>query len=227
MTEQDPTTSIPFDEETWASLPDFIGPLPNPVCLNVWADIENGTEYEREAAALCRTLAERFDMIDWQLLPRRPNYAYYPVIGIMGGTAAETTDYGLRIIGLPTGMQLTTLIAGIQAASFTAQTVEPLTRIRLHKLFEGVDKEVQVEVLTIPEDEAGTSVAKTAFGFATNIPNLRVFVVMVDQFPEATVRYSVQHVPHVVINRFIHHTGPLDEEELVRQVGLALRRDAA
>jgi hypothetical protein len=218
MSDFESLTSIPFDDETWAQLPDFLGHLTDPVCLNVWADPESGDVHEREAVALVQTLAERFDVLDWQLLPRRINYPYYPVIGIMGGTAAEPIDYGARIIGLPVGMQLTTLIAGIQAISFKAQTLEPLTRIKLHKLDGLRSKEVNIEMLTIADDEAGAQTAKVLFGFAVAAPWIKVFVVMADQFPVAAVRYSADRVPHIVINRHVHHVGPIDEEGLLQQI---------
>lgn len=196
-----------------------------PVCLNVWADAENGSDYEKEAAALCKTLAGRFEQIDWQLLPRRVNYPYYPVIGVMGGTPADPTDYNLRIIGLPNGMQMTTLVAAIQAAAFPGQTIEPLTRIKLHRAEVAPEMGVNVELLTIAEDEAGPVVAKALFGFATSAPWLKAFVVMADQFPESAIRYSVENVPHLVLNRYIHYRGPLDEDGLLKQVGLALKRE--
>jgi hypothetical protein len=225
MSDSDSLTSIPFDDETWVQLPDFLGHLTEPVCLNVWADPESGDSHEREAIALVRTLAERFDVLDWQLLPRRVGYPYYPVIGVMGGTAAETIDYGVRIIGLPVGLQLTTLIAGIQAVSFQAQTLEPLTRIKLHRLGEARTKEISIEMLTIADDEAGAQTAKVLYGFAVAAPWIKAFVVMADQFPVAAVRYSADQVPHIVINRHVHHVGLIDEPELLRQIGLALKTE--
>jgi hypothetical protein len=222
MSDSESLTSIPFDDETWAQLPDFIGHLPERVCLAVWADPENGDSHEREAVALARTLAERFETIDWQLLPRRIGYPYYPVLGVMGGTAEEPVDYGVRIIGLPVGLQLTTLVAGIQAVAFRAQTLEPLTRIRLRKLGEGRTKEISIEMLTIADDETGAQAAKVLFGFAVAEPWIRVFAVMADQFPVAAVRYSADRVPHIVINRYVHHAGGIDEETLLREIGRVL-----
>ena len=77
---------------------------------------EESIEDAREAIRLARLLSDRFpETIAHALFPRRTNYPYYPVIGVMSGTAEKVDDLGLRIIGLPIGYQMTSLIAAIQA----------------------------------------------------------------------------------------------------------------
>lgn len=218
-----PSEPVPFDDETWRQLPDFLSNLPEPVCLHVWGD-EEASAAEREAARLVRLLAERFpQLISYRLLPRRVNYPYYPVIGIMNGTAESATDLGVRIIGLPAGIQMTSLIAAIQAVAFRGQTIEPLTRLKLHRLMAAAEKDIAIEVLTSTEDEAGAVVAKAAFGAAAANERIRAFLIVTDFFPEATQLYSVANLPHTVINKRVHFNGFLEEEELVRQVGLAVK----
>ncbi|MBW7959062.1 MAG: hypothetical protein H3C69_05850 [Candidatus Promineofilum sp.] len=215
--------SVPFDEETWQQLPDFLSNLPEPVCLHIWGD-ESAGAAEREAARLAKVLTERFpDKLSYRLFPRRVNYPYYPVIGIMIGTAEASADLGLRIIGLPIGFQMTSLIAAIQAASFRGQTIEPLSRLKLHRMVETYGTDVAIELLTSAEDEAGAVVAKSAFGAAASTDRVRTFLIVTDFFPEAAQRYSAQYLPHVVINQRVHYNGELEEDELVRQIGLALK----
>lgn len=219
----DSPESVPFDEESWRQLPDFLDNLPEPVCLHIWGD-ETGSPAEREAARLAALLTERFPArLHARLLPRRANYPYYPVIGIMAGDAAGSTDYGLRIIGLPIGFQMTSLIAAIQAVAFRGQTLEPLTRLKLHRMFAAGGEDIAIEVLTSAEDEAGARVAKAAFGAAAASPRVKTFLIVTDFFPEAAQRYSAAYLPHVVINKRFHFSGVLEEEDLVRQIGLALR----
>ena len=214
--------AIPFDDDTWQQLPDFLANLPEPVCLYVWGD-EAGTAAEREAAQLARTLAGRFPLLSYRLFPRRENYRYYPVIGVMAGTAAEASDFGVRIIGLPIGYQMTSLIAAIQAVAFRGQTLEPMTRIKLGRL--PADQEIAIEVLTSAEDEMGGLAAKVAFGAAAAAERVRAFLIVTDFFPEAAQRYSALALPHVVINRHIHFSGAPDESDLLRHIGLALKRE--
>ncbi len=214
---------VPFDEETWQQLPGFLSELPEAVCLHVWGDEAAGPA-EREAARLARLLAERFpDKLSYRLLPRRINYPYYPVIGVMAGTAEASTDLGVRIIGLPIGFQMTSLIAAIQAVAFRGQTLEPLTRLKLHRLLETYQEDVAIELLTSAEDEAGAVVAKSAFGAAAANERIKTFLIVTDFFPEAAQRYSAQYLPHVVINKRVHFNGELEEEELTRQIGIALK----
>jgi alkyl hydroperoxide reductase subunit AhpF len=211
-----------FDEETWAQLPDFIENLPEPVHLTMWGDEEMSAE-ERNTAVLLRTLADRFENITFEILPRRVNYPYYPVIGVMGvdgGIAPQATvDFGVRIIGQPAGMQMTTLIAAMQAVSFRGQTLEPLTRIKLKQL----DTAVHIEILTAADVETGAVVAKHAFGLAVASEHIRALVIMADQFQEALIRYSVNYLPHVVVNGRVHSDGVIEEDELLKQVALAVK----
>lgn len=212
--------AVPFDDDTWRQLPDFLDNLPEPVCLHVWADAAGGPA-EREAARLAATLAERFPRLSYRLFPRRENYPYYPVIGVMGGTAEQSRDDGLRLIGLPIGYQMTSLIAAIQAVAFRGQTLEPATRIRLSRLPD--DAEVNIEVLTAADDEWGGVAAKAAFGMAAAGARVRTYLIVTDFFPEAAARYSAATLPHVVINRRVHFSGVPDEAALLRHIALALK----
>lgn len=216
--EDDIQQEHPFDAETWAQLPNYFAELPNPVHLSVWGDA-NATIGEREAARLGRALAGRFPNIHYALYPRRANYPYYPVIGVMGIEGEEQIDYRVRIIGLPAGYQLTSLIAAIQAVAFRGVTLEPKTRLQLR----GLQEAVSIEIMSDAQDEAGALVAKTAFGLAVASEHVRTFLIMADVFPEATIRYSISYLPHTVINNRYHVSGVIDEAEMMGHIAKALR----
>ena len=207
----------PFDTETWALLPDYFEKLPRKVQINVWGD-PTGSLGEGEAKRLAETLASRFSQIEASFFPRRANYPYYPVIGIFDRGREEALDKGVRIIGLPAGYQMTSLIAAIQAVSFQGTTLEAGTRIKL----QGLKQDVKLELLTAANDEYGALVAKSAFGLAVASDHIRTFLIMTDSFPIANVRYSVSYLPHLVINGHSHIQGEVTEEEILRQIAAAL-----
>lgn len=212
------TQNYQFEEETWSQLPDFLGNLPAPVSLHVWGNAA-ATAAEQEAARLGQLLADQFpEKISFRLFPRRVNYPFYPVLGIMGVDGSEWIDYGVRLIGLPLGYQMTSLIAALQVVAFRGQTLEPATRIKLARL----KTAVTIQLLTTADNETGALVAKHAFGLAVANPHIRAYLIMADTFPEAILRYSVSHVPHTIINERIHISGVIDEAELLRQISLAL-----
>jgi alkyl hydroperoxide reductase subunit AhpF len=207
-----------FDEDTWAQLPEFFEHLPEPVRLHVWGDVA-ASPTEREAARLAELLSSRFETIDYRLLPRRVNYAYYPVIGVMGLEESEAVDFGVRLIGLPAGYQMTSLVAAIQCVSFRGMTSEAGTRMKLHRL----SSEVILELITTAEDEAGTVMAQRAFNMAVASSWIRSYLVMGDTFPDAFIRYSVSQVPHLVINGRNHIEGLFEEEEILKHIAAAVR----
>ncbi len=141
----------------------------------------------------------------------------------MAGTVEEQADLGVRLIGLPAGYQMTSLIAAIQAVSFQGQSLEPKTRVQLRKLEQTHEEaKVAIELLTSAEDEAGALVAKVAFGMAVASEQVRAFLVMTDAFPEAASMYSANYLPHTVINKRVHFEGVLDEPEMLRQIARAV-----
>jgi alkyl hydroperoxide reductase subunit AhpF len=209
---------IQFDDETWASLPDFLSHLPEAIRLHVWGD-EKASQSEHEAVELARTLNKRFGNIDFKLLPRRINYNFYPVIGIMRLEGEEAIDLGVRFIGLPAGYQMTSLISAMQSVAFRGMTSEAMTRIQLKKL----KTDVSLELITSAEDEAGTVMAHRACNLAVASSQIRTYIIMGDAFPQAVIRYSINRVPHLVINERVHLEGIVDEKVILEHIAATIR----
>ena len=207
-----------FDDETWAQLPSFLQYLPEPIYLIVWGD-ESASLREKEAARLCRTLADHFDVIQFQMLPQRINYPYWPVIGVMRGTQADYEDVGVRIVGLPAGYQMTSFITAMQAVAFQGSTMGPKTRVQLHKLADAVT----LELITAVDDETGALMAQPIFNMAAVNPHIRATLIMGDNFPQALWKHSVYHLPHLVINGRVHVEGVVDEEAIVKHIAKAVK----
>jgi alkyl hydroperoxide reductase subunit AhpF len=207
------TIETHFDEDTLAQLPSFFEQLPEPVQIHIWGDPEN-FPIEREAVRLVEMLSQRFEGIQYKLFPRRENYPYYPVIGVMGLEEAEAVDYGVRLIGLPSGYQMTSFVAAVQCVAFRGMTSEALTRIKLHQLA----SDITLELITASEDEGGAVVAQQIFNMAVATPHIRSFCVIGDAFPETFVRYSIDKLPHLIINGRTHIEGIVDEETILSHI---------
>ncbi|UCG22819.1 MAG: hypothetical protein JSW55_11610, partial [Chloroflexota bacterium] len=55
--------------------------------------------------------------------------------------------------------------------------------------------------------------------------SVRAFLIMSDAFPDALVRYSVTHLPHIVINSRVHVEGIVDEQVLLEHIAAAIKKD--
>lgn len=207
-----------FNEEMWAELDNALLNLPNPVQLLMYG-FEEASEGEGQTAVLCQALAHRYEKINYTRRPRRKTYKFYPVLAINGGEEKDNIDYNVRIIGWPSGIQVTSLITAIQIVSLQGQTVDPMIRTQLRKL----TREVQFELLTDANDEGGVLVAKQILGMAVESEHIKVYIVMVDQFADAVIRYSVNSLPHLVINGRIHLEGIPDDRTLIEHMATAIR----
>ncbi len=203
--------------EVEKQLPDLLGHLPRPVILQLWGDQE-ADQRVREAQHLVEALCHRFDNIECHIFPPRANYPFYPVIGAFGVAGEQEIDFGVRLIGLPCGVQITSLIAAIQSVSFRGMTSEAKTRILLKQIRDPVT----MELVTSNEDEGGTLMAHQIFNLAVASEQVRSFLIMGDQFPQAVVGYSVRKLPHLVINKRVHVEGVIDEAAVMVHVASAL-----
>jgi hypothetical protein len=69
-------------------------------------------------------------------------------------------------------------------------------------------------------------VAQVAFNMAVFSPWIRAFVIMADTFTDALIRYSVNDLPHVVVNGRIHAEGIIDENRLLHHIAAAVRSES-
>ena len=65
--------------------------------------------------------------------------------------------------------------------------------------------------------------AQAAFNMAVFSQQVRTFLIMADNFPEAFIRYSVNELPHTVINGRVHVEGVVDEARLLEHIANAVK----
>jgi hypothetical protein len=204
------------------SLTDRLDPylfhLPKPVRLVMWGDPALSWP-EEEGEQLGQTLSGRYPQIQFALRPRRINFHYYPVLGVMGLDENEEVDHRVRMVGLPAGVQINSLVGAVQAVAFQAQNIETKTRILLSKL----TQPVKLELMTGAENEAGAVMSTLISGLAVASAHIAAYTVMADLFPQIATRYSVRNLPHLVINGRYHVEGLLDEERFLPHLARAIR----
>lgn len=207
--------------EKWAVIDQYLLNLPRPVRLVVWASEMNSCT-EGDAVDLARTLAERYEVLEFRNRPRKPNYSYYPVLGVMGvDDHGRDIDYGIRFLGLPAWYHINSLIGAIQAVSFRASSAEAKTRIILSRL--PAEREITLQLFTTPEDEAGVPMATLLANMAVDRPQIRCWIIMLNDFPTMAHRYSIYNAPHTIINDQIHLQGYFSEDALLKQLVKAVR----
>lgn len=212
-------SNLPTSTDEWSDLIPFLEHIPRPVRLVVWAD-EMGGPLEREAIRVARSLSQRFESLSFDLRPRRPDYSFYPVWGVMGLEDEAEVDFGVRIIGLPAGFQMTTLLGAVQAVTFRGQQVEPKTRIQLSRM----PAPAEIEIITDSADEAGPQMTTLCFALAVCTPLIRAYAIMADSFPVALQRFNVHYLPHTIINNRVHIEGVLDEVQFLRHLAMAVKK---
>jgi alkyl hydroperoxide reductase subunit AhpF len=112
---------------------------------------------------------------------------------------------------------MTSFVTAVQAVSFGGMTLEAMTRIKLKQL----DKGVNIELFSAADNEAGALMAQPLFNMAVINEHIRTFFIMADQFPTAVNRYSLNYLPHMVINSRVHMEGVVDEGEILKQIATA------
>lgn len=214
--------SGPLSDEQWGVLDGFLGHLPRPVRLVVWAAERNSCT-EESAVDLGHILAERYPQtIQFVHKARRPDYEFYPLMAVMGlDDNGKEVDFGLRFVGLPAWYQINSLVGAIQAVAFRASTTEAKTRILLSRL--PAEKEFKIQLFTSPEDEAGIVMATLFANLAVASPTIKVWIVMVNDVPEFALKYSIYTLPHTVINDQHHLQGVYDEEKMLKVFGRLLK----
>ena len=212
----------PFTEETFEELGTFFTNLPEKVRLVVHASVQNSCT-EENTVELCQTLADRFEMIECRNRPRVADFPWHPIIAINGvDEKGKDIDYRIRFFGHPAWFQINSLIGAIQAVALRGMTLSAKTRIQLSKL----QKEVRIETFTTPENESGVPMATLGCNLAVLNRNVRMFVCMINDFPDLAPQYSIYSVPHTIINQKHHLQGVYNEEKFLKAMAAAVKNSA-
>lgn len=127
---------------------------------------------------------------------------------------ADGADNGIRLYGIPSGYEFTTLLAAIQLVGTGDSGLKPETREKLAGLKEPVDINVFV-TLTCPYCPG---MASLAHRFALESDKVTAAVIDAGEFPQLANLYEVMAVPRTVVNRTLKFDGMVPEDKLLEHV---------
>ncbi|MDQ7038175.1 MAG: thioredoxin family protein [Aquificota bacterium] len=136
-------------------------------------------KYEVHSPALEKDLAERYG-ID-----------RVPTIVIEGDK-----DYGIRYIGLPAGLEFSTLVQGIVQVSKR----EPKLSKETLEILKGIDTPIDITVFVTTSCGYCPSAAVMAWNFAIASDNISAKVVDASENPDLAEKFQVVGVPKIVLN---------------------------
>ncbi|HUX75945.1 MAG TPA: thioredoxin family protein [Anaerolineae bacterium] len=167
-----------------------------------------------EVAALSDQLAsEIYDFVVDKDRAEELGIDKIPAVAVIG---AE--DYGVRLYGIPSGYEFTSLLHAIRtvAAGKPELTEETLAAL------EEVTEPVHIQVFVTPTCPYCPGSVVLAHQLAVASPLVRADMVEATEFPQLAIKYQVMGVPRTVINETVHIEGAAPEPMVLGKLQEAL-----
>jgi glutaredoxin-like protein len=143
-----------------------------------------------------------------------------PGIVIAARNGQEIEDYGIRLAGIPSGHEFSTLIHDLVLVSGRDSGLSPKTRALLGKL----DRPVNLQVFVTPTCPYCPRAVVLAHQLALESPYVDAEMVEAMEFPELSDRFGVSGVPQTTINAGAGTVvGAVPEDHLVAEMLRAIQ----
>lgn len=143
-----------------------------------------------------------------------------PALVIAAKDGEKITDYGVRLLGIPSGHEFTSLIQDILLVSSRDSRLSPATR----EFLKSVNQPVHLQVFVTPTCPYCPRAVVLAHMLAMESPLVQAEMVEAMEFPALAERHQVSGVPHTVINDGAGNVvGAVPEANLVTAIQEALR----
>ena len=184
-------------------------------------------EFECEFCAETRQLVEEVAALSDQLTAEIYNFAIdkdkaeemsvdkIPAIAVVG---AE--DYGVRLYGIPSGYEFTSLLHAIRTVAAAKPELSEETLAALAELAEPV----HIQVFVTPTCPYCPVSVVLAHQLAVASPNVRADMVEATEFPQLAIKYQVMGVPRTVINETAYIEGAAPEPMVLEKLQETLQR---
>jgi glutaredoxin-like protein len=189
--------------------------LTNPVTFKVFTQSFE-CEYCRETRELVEEVASLSDKIAVEVydfekdksVADRYGIDKIPALAVIGAK-----DYGVRLYGIPSGYEFTTLIEDILLVSRGDSGLSSATRALVKRL----TKPVHIQVFVTPTCPYCPRAVILAHQLAVESDLITADMVEAIEFPHLANKYQVMGVPRTVINETIHIEGAVPEPMLMQE----------
>jgi len=196
--------------------------LKQPVHLIYFGDKEN-CEYCDETRQLVEEVSAVSDLVSIEIhdldensdLAKKFNVDKAPGLVIAAKEGDQLKDYGVRLSGIPSGHEFTSLIQDIILVSNRDSGLNSQTREALKVL----DKPITLQVFVTPTCPYCPQAVVLAHKMAIESPMVQAEMVEATEFPELSGRHNVSGVPQTTINDGkAHVVGAVPEPNLLAEI---------
>jgi glutaredoxin-like protein len=183
---------------------------------------ESGCQYCGETKQLLTELSELSDKINLKVMDFTENKTDAEKFGVdktpATVIATDDKDYGIKLYGIPTGYEFSTLLQAVKMIS--TETVEVpedmVTQIKK------IDKPVHLQVYVTPTCPHCPRAVAAAHIFAYLNDNIKAEMVEASEFPDLSTKYGVRGVPQIIINEKPVQPGALPPQMFLDEINKAL-----
>jgi len=162
-------------------------------------------------------LSEKIELVIYDLVQDKEKANVYGVDRVPAVIVEGERDYGIRLFGIPSGYEFPSLIEDIIDVGTGKTALSEATKKKLSQL----EKPVHIQVFVTPSCPYCTRAVRTAHMMAMESEKVTANMVMANEFPELSNRYSVMAVPKVVLNEETSFEGAIPEEDFLSFVDQA------
>ena len=175
-----------------------------------------------ETRRLLEEVSALSDKIELQILDIKADAekaARFGIDKVPGIVIMGQSDPGIRIYGIPSGYEYSTLIEDLVDISRGTTRLAAKTKERL----KAVDKNIMIRVFITPTCVYCSGVVRLAHQFALESPFIRAEMIESTEFQDLSNRYNVYGVPKTIVNENISFEGAVAEEEFLENVLKAIK----
>jgi len=151
-----------------------------------------------------------YDLVKDAEVAAQYNIEKIPAVAVLSG-GNQPKDFGIRLYGIPSGYEFSSLIEDILLVSRGTTDLSPKTLKELEKL----ENPVHIQVFVTPTCPYCPQAVILAHKLALASDKITADMVEATEFPQLSNRYQVYGVPRTVINEVVHVEGAVPETALV------------